>query len=415
MVAEKYRISIDFNLCKNQECNDIIKSILEIAISKLLMNLPSKMIKDIQLSGSLANGEGTVIKTQSGIIIASDIDIVVYLSFPGFIIATIKGFFGKLSHEVNSYLSSKGIKAHVCFTGTTRNTLLLSYLGKSHVYDYEFITNKSLLNKGGTRRKREIYMPTKKDALELTFTIIAEYLLLDLITSSDIEKIYLLAKRVLTLIYSMSIFEGKPKISYEQRINTFKKTFFSTREIELARKFTDFKLDGQISHIFDAFKSKDTKQIIRLNKKLLADMITRVLYYQLEGLYWIKGSRKQELINSQQSSYKTKNSLELMDAYFNKTRKSYLRNVLYTYMLAFISLITGRRLIARLVGPLFMLRHSLKDVANYLVGLIFLFLVESQKNKCIPTRVNSIVDKLGIQLNALKEIWDQANLIKYLP
>ncbi|MHA1705616.1 MAG: hypothetical protein ACTSUX_06000 [Promethearchaeota archaeon] len=394
-------------LCDDEEGNELLKNILRVSVLMLLKYVPITAIKDIQITGSIANGEGTVIKTEPKII-ASDIDIVVYLSFPYFLIIAMKEIFKKLSEAINSYFSAKGIKTHICFTGTSKVLRCLSFLNKLHIYDYEFITNKSLLNTRRTNINNKIYTPTKKDALQLTFTVIADYVFLDLKASSEIRKVYLLAKRFLTLLYVILIFEGKQRIKYKQRISSVEDmsnrlNLLSAREIYLARKFTNFKLSGDLAYIFDAFKLKDIKQIISLQKKLLADMIVKVLCYQLRKIN----------NNSFDKSYIEDEKLQMsVSAYFNKIRRSIFINFFNICLLTFISLITKRMFVLRIVGPLFITRFSLINIANYLVTLFFLSSIGSIESRRI---LSAFINKLGIQVGDIKKIWYQANQLKYLP
>jgi hypothetical protein len=404
----------NYVLSQDKESDKILKKIVEIALIRLFSHIPIKVIKDIQLTGSIANGEGTVIKEER--VIASDVDILVYLNFPYFIIAIMKGLFEKLSQEVSHDLSSKGWKVHICFTGSIKSAPFSHLLG-SHIYDFEFLTNKSFFNSRNSRRITDVYIPTKRDALQLTFTTAADYLFLDSVAPSNIEKVYLLAKRFLTLIHSLFIFEGKPKASYEERsafaeTSKFCATFLSVREKELIEKFTKFKLSGQISYIFDAFQSKDTEQIINLQKELLVNMIMRTLYYELQKNYdGLRANCKRRHNNEQLSA---EGLLNLLNAYFHKTGKSFISSLIYVYILTLISIVTRRVFVLHLVGPLLVLRHSLTSVANYLVGLMFISRIYPQKSEYIQRLIKSIINKLGLQLKEIKEIWDQANQVKYL-
>lgn len=408
---------MEYNLSKDKKFDALLKYIVKIAILKLLSRIPIEAIKDIQITGSIANGEGTVIKCDSKVV-TSDVDIVVYLGFPYFIIATIKGIFENLSQEVNLYLSAKGLKTHICFTGTTRITKLFSYFSDSHIYDFEFIKNKSLYNQGSLCMEKRAHMPTKKDALQLTFTVIADYLFLDSLAPSDIEKVYLLAKRFLTLIHALLIFEGNPKFSYKERVTAIETTpkisdFLSTSEKEFLRKFTYFKLNGKLSYIFDAFKSTDIMQIITFQKELLVSIVLKIISYELQELYGSKISCRQKIVNNSILSPEEKLMI-LLNTFFIQTRKSVLNSLIYTYVLAIILLFTKRFHMLNLVGPLLTSRHSLIDLANYLIGLTFISNVTSRINRQLLMNIELPIKKLTFNLNDILVIWNLANQVKYL-
>lgn len=409
---------IKYDLSKDEKSNALLKYIVKISVLKLLSCIPIKAIKDIQITGSIANGEGTVIKSDSQVV-TSDVDIVVYLGFPYFIIATVKGIFKNLSQEVNSLLSSRGLKTHVCFTGTTKITKLFSYFSGSHIYDFEFMKNKSIYNQGDRYIEKRVYIPTKKDALQLTFTVIADYLFLDLLAQLDIEKVYILAKRFLTLIHALLVFEGRPKFSYEERVIFVEMSpkisaFLSESEKEFLRKFTRFKLSGELYHIFNAFKSTDITQIISLQKKLLVNMILKILCYELQELYGSKLGYEQKVANNP-TLLPEERLIILLDAFFIQNRKPVLNNFVYVFVLAVISILTKRFYILREVTPLLTLRLSLINVANCLICLTFVFNMMSKINKQLLQHVKLPIKKLTFSLNDIFAIWNQANQFKYLP
>lgn len=409
-----YNFTQKFKFSKDQESDRLLKNLLQIALSVLLAVVPKKVIKNVQITGSLATGEATVIKSGRKLIV-SDFDFVVCLTLPYYFLAIIRRIFPTISDKITKILSNRNISTHICYTPTTSIMGVLSHFNKTSertlIYDYEFTFNKYVLGEKKSIKKRAP-SPTRLDAIQLVFTTIADYLFLDSLFDSYKEKVYWLAKRFLTLIYSVLIFEGVPSKSYVERARNAAdslnlKKMLPNGSLQLIKSFTEIKLTGSFDAIYEIFKTNDLKEIINVQKALLRNTIANFFYYQLFELYEKNFSKTSNL----DRIFSYSDLLELLNFYLIKNKKSLLSLIKYVCLLTSISFLTRRTYLLKFLKSVISLKDSLRIIANYLISLVFL---SEQGLKEANSILNQMLGKLRISAKEIKDFWKISNELGYL-
>jgi len=395
VLDEKGQPAVCVSLCESLEGDKIMRSLIRSSLSMLCSVIPNTIIKDIQFAGSLTTGEATVIEKESEII-CSDLDVIVSVGLPHYIILKMKRIFPKLAAHINSNFSMKGLRTHVNISLTSRFlSLIPRSLKRSRIYSYEFANNISIKKKKSSEAKTpRIYPPTKTDALQLIFTMCADYVFLDSMFECPTEKIYWLAKRYLTLIYAMLIFEGSPSRSYKRRL------YLALRSPTIAKLFS---IQG-LNYLED-FTEEDS--VLDKLKTLSATQVKIVLSYQMSRSlrqgeicqqWWVRNAPNDHAL------------LNVLKRYFAENSKSTVSSLVYTFFFSLFSILTGRAHLIPFAARLFSLRHSLRVTSNYLVGLLFLHrtgVVESKPH------FDNVLGELHLRERDVRSVWRMAEEIGY--
>jgi len=414
VLSEKGQPAVCRSLCKSLEGDRIMRSLIQSSLSMLCSVIPNTIINDIQFTGSLTTGEATVIDKESEII-CSDLDVIVSVSLPHYIILKMKRIFPKLAAHINSNFSMKGLRTHVDISLTSRFlSLVPSSLKRSRIYSYEFANNISLKKKkkSSEAEASRTYPPTKADALQLIFTACADYVFLDSMFEYPTEKIYWLAKRYLTLIYAMLIFEGSPSRSYKRRLHLALKSptiakLFSIQGLNYLEDFTEFKLTGDGSQLFRALDATDPESVIDKLKILLATQVKIVLFYQIDRNLEQGETREQYWVYNAPNDHEL---LNVLKCYFEENRKSTVSSLAYTFFFSLFSILTRRAHLVPFAVRLFSLRHSLRVTSNYLVGLLFLHRIGVVESK---SHFDNVLGELHLRERDVRSVWRIAEGIGY--
>ena len=77
-----------FRMCQTNKGNNVLRENLAVSLSILYSNIPYQVIEDVQVTGSIAYGEGTVIFGDSEVI-ASDIDLIATVKLPYYLLSFV--------------------------------------------------------------------------------------------------------------------------------------------------------------------------------------------------------------------------------------------------------------------------------------------------------------------------------------
>lgn len=281
------RINLDIRMAKYDNENKVLRRIAKEALDFLLKNVDVNKIKGILLTGSVANSEGTVIKHISSIV-TSDFDFVVYLDFPYYL--KNRNHFQHLSQQMSTRLINRKVNTHVVFLPSTKILQAGIRFTNSNIYKYEFaIASKCVFGKAPSFNKTA--RPTKKDSLELTFTVVSDLIFSNLKNLSKVEETYIYAKRALTLLNAILIFHGFFAETYKKRIKIAKKYAsmvtipISQDEMKTLEIFTEYKLSGSLHGLLDSLSCSNIHDLIQFQKEFLTNLTTKILYYELNNLF----------------------------------------------------------------------------------------------------------------------------------
>ena len=359
--------ALDFKLARNDHEDDILREIGLNALTYLFDHVNSKEIKCLLLTGSLANGEGTVIKYGSSLI-ASDFDFVVYLN--PFYYLKNKRNFGALSQQVSTLLKQKGFGTHVVFLPATIPFNRNLGFAVSNIYEYEnAVASRCLLGKKPLFN--ESVKPTKKDALELTFTVVGELLFADVPKLSQVEQTYVYAKRSLTLLNSLLISRGFFSATYQERIEIAKEhagdICLGSNEMKVLQFFTEYKLSGSLSQLLSSLGYTDLNDLIQFQKNFLFMILLRTLYFELACHNEAKGARKR-IISTQEM---TNQLPKLLGEYYSSSETSLLSRT-YGTMFYVIWSLTGNTDRKNLFATFLFHKKPPKLILNILITLILI-------------------------------------------
>jgi len=360
-------LELDFRLSREEYANALLKKIGLKSLNSLFELINPRDIKCLLLTGSLANGEGTVIKYGSPLI-ASDFDFVVYLN--PFYYLKNKRNFGTLSQQVSTLLKQKGIGTHVAFLPATIPFNRNLGFAVSNIYEYEnAVASRCLFGKKPLFN--ESVKPTKKDALELTFTVVGELLFADVPKLSQVEQTYVYAKRSLTLLNSLLISRGFFSATYQERIEIAKEhagdTCLDSNEIKVLEFFTEYKLSGSLSQLLSSLGYSDLYDLIQFQKGFLFMILLRTLCFELTCYNETKSARKR--ISSTQEM--TNQLPKLLGEYYNSSETSLLSRAYGTMFYVMWSL-TGNNDRKNLFATFLFHNKSPKLILNILITLILI-------------------------------------------
>ncbi len=311
-------LSLDFVMAKYDHEDAVLRQIAEEALDFLLKRVETHKIRCILLTGSIANGEGTVIKSDSSIV-TSDFDFIIYMNLFDFLKS--RAHLQNLSRQMTTRLVKRGVNTHATFLPSTRFLQEGIHLVNPRIYEYEFaFASKCLFGKSPSFDKSA--RPSKRDALELIFTVVSDLVFSDLKNISKIEQSYIYAKRALTLLNSTLILNGIFAETYEKRMKIAKEYAsegvipLDQNEIKVLEIFTAYKLSGSFQHLLDSLGRKDAENLIKFQRKFLKRMTTKILYYGLMGF----------LEKPMKTNFKHLDSLENMISDFPELLREYSKN-----------------------------------------------------------------------------------------
>lgn len=280
-------INLDFKMAKQNYADEVLRAIAKEALDFFLKNVNANRIKCILVTGSIANCEGTVIKHNFSLI-TSDFDFIVYLDLPHYL--KKRNHFQDLSQEMSKRLINKNINTHVVFLPSTKILQTGIRFKNSSIYEYEFaIASKCVFGKA--QPFNLIIRPTKRDALELTFTVVSDLVFSNLKNLSKIEETYIYAKRALTLLNSILIFHGFFTETHEKRIKIAKKYVsigtipISQDEMKILEIFTEYKISGSLQGLLDSLSCSNIHDLIQFQKDFLTNLTKKILCYELNNLF----------------------------------------------------------------------------------------------------------------------------------
>ncbi|NHJ31523.1 MAG: hypothetical protein FK732_01555 [Asgard group archaeon] len=272
-------------MAKRNSADEILRTITKEALEFLLENVNANRIKCILVTGSLANGEGTVIENNSSLV-TSDFDFVVYLDFLYYL--KNRNLFQHLSQVITRRLVKRKVNTHVVFLPSSQIFQTAIRFTKSSIYEYEFaIASKCVF---GTAQSFNLATrPTKRDALELSFTVVSDLFFSNF--NSRIEESYIYAKRALTLLNSVLIFQGLFAETYKKRVKIAKSYMsrgilpITQDEMKILEIFTEYKLSGSLQQLFNALSYNKICDLLQFQREFLKNLTKKILSFELDNIF----------------------------------------------------------------------------------------------------------------------------------
>jgi hypothetical protein len=361
---------LNFTMAKDHNANSTLQAITEESLIFLLRNTDPSKIHSIILTGSLANAEGTVVNNKSQIV-TSDFDFEVYIDTFYFLLH--KSLFHTLSRKMTKNLLSRGINTHVEYQPSNPSLeSALSFLN-SKIYEYEFaLASKCVFGRppvfDATAR------PTKVEALELTFTVAGDIVFSENEKNSDTELSYIYAKRSLTLLNSLLIFNGIFAESYQKRLDagieySEKLKRLSPEDLSMLRTFTEFKLSGSIEKTMATLKCTSVNDLVKREKEYLKNLTSRVLLYEIANFKTDYGENLLTCANDGKLSLEDCSTLLNQYLKNNKTR---LIPRLLGVVLCLLSLVKRDQEKSELFKVFLLCKQSPKIIMNYLIATVLI-------------------------------------------
>ncbi len=395
-------LNLDFRLAKQDYADDLLRAIAEEALGFLFKNVDINRIKYILLTGSLANGEGTVIKHESSIV-TSDFDFVVNLDLQYYL--KNRNLFQKLSQEISERLVKKQIDTHVVFLSSAP---LICFKNLS-IYEYEFaISSKCIF--GNAPSFSMTTRPTKRDALELTFTVVSDLVFSDFKRHSKIEESYIYAKRALTLLNSLLIFHGLFAETYEKRIKIAKRYVsqeilpLTQHEMEMLDIFTAYKLTGSFRQLFNSLSCKDINDLLRLQREFLTNLTLKILNFELNNLIAEKNQTNPRYNRSSQNA-----KFNELLAEYSKCSTAQLPSRILGIILYTIWSFTGNKKREELFANFIFRKQPPKIILNVIVALLLSYNSKASAKKFLDDLFPWITPDADSQpIEQLFSIWQAA-------
>lgn len=395
-------LNLDFSLAKQDYADDVLRAIAKEAFGFLLKNVNTNRIKYILLTGSLANGEGTVIKHESSIV-TSDFDFVVHLDLQYYL--KNRKLFQKLSQEMSARLVKREIDTRVVFLPSAS---IINFKNLS-IYEYEFaIASKCIF--GNVPSFSVNTRPTKRDALELTFTVVSDLVFSDFKRHSKLEESYIYAKRALTLLNSLLIFHGLFAETYEKRMKIAKRYVsqetlpLTQHEMEMLDIFTAYKLTGSFHQLFNSLSCKDINDLLRLQREFLTNLTLKILNFELNNLI----AEKNQTNPRYNRSYQNSKFNELL-AEYSKCSKAQLPSRILGIILYTIWSFTGNKKREELFANFIFRKQPPKIILNVIVALLLSYNSKASAKKFLEGLFPWITPDADSQpIEQLFSIWQAA-------
>jgi predicted nucleotidyltransferase len=364
---------------------DFINSVRCLVVRSVNYYIPSGL-RDIYVVGSFSSGEVTFFHDKySNEICMSDIDIIVDVNPFTFLKCHIFNLAQKLSEMLTSKLQLKGVKTHVSISITS--FMLFNSLRflkpQNTVYLYELTPIEPTLN--NYTKKSNIsreFTPNKLDSLNLVFSSIADYVFtkLKLIEDATIhEKTYTIAKRCLTILYSLMLFNGIYPRTYSMRISFARRYFdklknvLSDEDIQILDALVDYKLKGDWNILFQKLSAehKNICEVFNSLDEYFKELATKVLTYELSHYIFTD--------NVHQMTISTSNLINLLEGYRSKAEVVTHKRLLVTmqYLFLFFREKNMEKLKLAL-NSILLTRLRVDDLLRYVVGFLFLSVVNGR-------------------------------------
>jgi hypothetical protein len=378
--------------------NDPVNFVRQLIIKSILRYIPYNSLLGVYAIGSFASDEATIMN-------CGDSDEIYISDFDGIIDVTptayFKYYFNRLAENLSQmltvYLRSNGLRTHVSLTITCfKLSKLFSSLKPNTVSLYELrplISRKESENNLNALRR----IPSRVDIINLVYSSIADYVFTYLMEPSSCtvaEKCYIIAKRCLTLLYSLMLFNGIYPNSYTERIALAKKHFnklagvLTYNDIEILEVLTDYKLSGNLFTLIERLPldERTSFSVLEFLNDFFKGLALKILKYELSNC---KGDEFQK------NRHITDLTLLLRNHKLMFEIKS-PELAVYVWLYTFSCL--KNKCYNRFGALLFsLLREKLKieDWIRYLISLVFISSV--QKNKFTD---------LQTAITLLKTMWD---------
>lgn len=365
------KISLDFAMASSDSEDLILRAIAKEALDFLLNNVDFNRIRCILLTGSVANGEGTVIRCSSSMI-TSDFDFIIYMDLPYFVRNRTRLL--DLSRKISAKFLEKNMQTHILFLPSTQ-FLPLSIFRIPAIYEYEFASASKCVF-GKVPRFSKSKRPSKKDALELVFTVVSDLVFLQLRNISKVEETYVYAKRALTLLNSILIFQGLFAETYQKRMDIAKKYTSKTAipinrdEIKTLEIFTEYKLSGSFRHLLDSFACKKTGNFIRFQREFLEKLTRKILYYELSNI--LNSTTQTNPTHNDSFQNMTFKFSELLRKYSKCSRTRLPSRIMGTALFLFYSLARNKKR-KELFATFIFHKQPPKTILNVLITLLFMY------------------------------------------
>jgi hypothetical protein len=243
----------------------------------------------------------------------------------------------------------------------------------SNIYLYEFaLASRCIFGK--TPSFNQAAHPSKRDALELVFTVVSDLVFSKLKNASKMEESYIYAKRALTLLNSILIFHGCFAETYQKRMEiarkyaTISKIPLNQEEIKTLEIFTEYKLSGSFQQLLDSLGFKKAVDLISFQRKFLTKLTTKILYYELYNILK-EESEKTACGNSLQD--KTCRFLALLKEYSKYSRAQLSSRIMGISLFIFWSFTRNKKR-RELFATFIFHKQSPKVILNVLIGLLFI-------------------------------------------
>lgn len=270
----------------------MLERIVPFVLRSIQQNIPNG---ETFFVGSLANDETTIVQNNlnSKEILLSDLDIIILVDAATFFRNRILRVPSKLSKALTHTLESKGHKTHVSIDVFSHRLyrLIHSYFPNT-IYQYEMA--KVTLNKNyySISPIRFQVKPSKSDCIDLIFSAIMDYLSMRLELSEDAtteQKCYAVAKRCLTLIYSLLLFEAKKPRGYRSTAELIKKYFgefqnvIANADLDVLTALAEYKIQGDAGLLAEKLplKEKTLDEALWFLYSFFERLAERVLQFEL--------------------------------------------------------------------------------------------------------------------------------------
>jgi len=365
-------INLNFRMARSDGNDRILRAICMEALNYFFEHIDANKIKCILLTGSVANGEGTVIRCIPSMI-TSDFDFVIYLDFVYFV--KNRAYFEKLSKKISLKLVERGINTHVEFLPSLSILRAIAHFTMPNIYEYEFAFASNCVF-GKIPSFKKVIRPSKEDALELVFTVVSDLVFSKSRNISKTEESYIYAKRALTLLNSILIFHGFFAETYEKRMKIAKKYMsramfpINQDEVKILQAFNEYKLSGSFQHLLDSFACEEKDDIVKFQRKFLKKLTTKILYYELEN--FLEKTTKRFLSYDISFSSITRKFPILLKEYSRHSKGRLLTKIIGIIFYLFFFL-TGNRKRKELFATFIFHKQPPKVILNILITLLFIY------------------------------------------
>jgi len=360
-------------------------------------------LRNIYVVGSLSSDEATIIRSKcSDKIYASDIELFVDVGISTFIICFVRGVAKELSQKLTKILGFRGFKTHVSITITSfALSRFIPFNRPNSVYLFELRRIVLDASDFATSPADSLTRPNKLDSLNLVFSSLADYVFAKLNLFENLtvdEKCYIFAKRCLTLLYSLMLFNELYPRSYISRIALAKKrhkkliNVLSYSDLEVLEALTYYKLSGNTVMLTQRLpmNSRDMNSTLKFLDKYFEKLAKKVLMYELADYVYTKERLKLRKLSG--------NLPILLGKYKSKIKLPFLKRITHLVVHMILTIVCPREIdwkkLKVISYSLLTKKLRIEDLLRYQMGLAFLLMV-SRNNK---NKLKSVYD--------IKLMWD---------